>query len=212
MVVEEARSVPHQRHLAIREDVYSHRAWLDPQVYATLIRKIAIVGTESDTARQRSRRSWLVGSRDTLGARVRTLASFWVGQARRALPSPTIWKIARTQHRREEELCRDARRFLFCDTTPGRRFTGASGCMAQRIPACRSWRDRDGGATTRGSSHCADDFAWVQDSSREMSDGRARRFQEQQVARISRRAECLTSPRRIRWGIEFPSPFESLER
>ena len=34
---------------------------------------------------------------------------------------------------------------------------------------------------------CADDFAWVQDGSREMGDGRARRFQEQQVADLEAR-------------------------
>jgi nicotinamide riboside kinase len=34
---------------------------------------------------------------------------------------------------------------------------------------------------------CADDFAWAQDGSRVMGDGRARRFQEQQIADLDTR-------------------------
>ena len=180
VVVEEARSVPISG-TAIREDVYSHRAWLDPQVYATLIRKIAIVGTES------TGKSTLA---EELARRLETLwapeygRELWVGQGGGASFADYL-KIARTQHRREEELRCDARRFLFCDTTPWTTLHWCLWMQGTADPRLQELADRTMGDYTW--FLCADDFAWVQDGSREMSDGRARRFQEQQVADLEAR-------------------------
>lgn len=180
VVVEEARLVPISG-TAIRKDVFSHRAWLDPRVYATLIRKIALVGTESTgkttLAQELARRL------DTLWAHEYG-RELWVDQGGGASFADYL-KIARTQHRREEELRRDARRFLFCDTTP---WTTLHWCLwmhGTADPRLRELADRTMSDYTW--FLCADDFAWVQDGSREMGDGRARRFQEQQIADLEAR-------------------------
>jgi HTH-type transcriptional regulator, transcriptional repressor of NAD biosynthesis genes len=180
VVVEEARSVPISG-TAIREDVYGYRAWLDPHVYATLIRKIAIVGTESTgkttLAQELARRL------DTLWAHEYG-RELWVDQGGGASFADYL-KIARTQQRREEELRRDARRFLFCDTTP---WTTLHWCLwmhGTADPRVFELADRTMNDYTW--FVCADDFPWVQDGSREMGDGQARRFQEQQVADLEAR-------------------------
>ena len=180
VVVEEARTVPISG-TAIREDVYRHRTWLDPRVYASLIGKIALVGTESTgkttLAQELARRL------DTVWAREYG-RELWVEPGGGASFADYL-KIARTQHRREEELLRGARRFLFCDTTP---WTTLHWCLWMHgvaDPRLQDLADRTMSDYTW--FLCADDFAWVQDGSREMGDGRARRFQEQQVADLEAR-------------------------
>jgi NadR type nicotinamide-nucleotide adenylyltransferase len=180
VVVEQARSVPVSG-TGIREDVYSHRAWLDPRVYASLIRKIALVGTESTgkttLAQELARRL------DTRWAHEYG-RELWVDQGGGASFADYL-KIARTQHRGEEELRRDARGFLFCDTTP---WTTLHWCLwmhGTADPRLRELVDRTMGDYTW--FLCADDFPWVQDGWREMGDGAARRFQEQQVADLEER-------------------------
>ena len=180
VVVEEASSVRISG-TAIREDVYRLRTWLDPRVYATLVRKIALVGTESTG--KTTLAQVLARRLDTLWAQEYG-RELWVDQGGGAAFADYL-KIARTQHRREEELRRDARRFLFCDTAP---WTTLHWCLwmhGTADPRLRELADRTMSDYTW--FLCADDFAWVQDGSREMGDGRARRFQEQQVADLEAR-------------------------
>ena len=180
IVVEGARSVPVSG-TAIREDVYGQRAWLDPRVYASMIRKIALVGTESTG---KTTLATKLGSRlDTLWA-PEYGRELWVEQGGGASFADYL-KIARTQLSREEELRRDARRYLFCDTTP---WTTLQWCLwmhGTADPRLRELADQ----TMRDYEWfvCADDFDWVQDGSRVMGDGDARRFQEQQIADLEAR-------------------------
>ena len=100
---------------AIREDVYGHRTWLDPLCLRdSCPQDRHSPGTEStgktSLAQELARRL------DTLWAQEYG-RELWVDQGGGAAFADYL-KIARTQHRREEELRRDARRFLFCDTTP----------------------------------------------------------------------------------------------
>ena len=60
VVVDAARELVPISGTRIRENVFEHRGWLDPDVYASLIRKVVLVGTESsgqDDARPRAGRA-----------------------------------------------------------------------------------------------------------------------------------------------------------
>lgn len=181
VVVDHAREVAPISGTKIREDVYEHRAWLDPRVYASLVRKIALVGTES------------TGKSTLARALAERLDTSWVHEYGRELwvdqgggaSFADYLKIARTQHRREEEMRRHARRFLFCDTTP---WTTLHWCLWMHEtadPRLRDLADRTMGDYTW--FVCADDFPWEQDGWREMGDGQARRFQKQQLADLNAR-------------------------
>jgi NadR type nicotinamide-nucleotide adenylyltransferase len=179
VVVERARSVPVSG-TAIRKDIYGARAWLDDRVYASLIQKVALVGTESTgkttLAQELARRL------DTVWA-PEYGRELWVEQG--GVSFADFLKIARTQHRREEELCREARGFLFCDTTP---WTTLHWCLwmhGSADPRLHEFAEQT--ISDYEWFLCADDFAWKQDGSRVMADGDARRFQEQQVADLDRR-------------------------
>ena len=180
VVVEDARAVPVSG-TAIREDVYRHRAWLDPRVYASLIRKLALVGTESTgkttLAQELARRL------DTLWAHEYG-RELWVEQGGGASFADYL-KIARAQLRREEELMRDTRRYLFCDTTPWTTFHWCLWMHGTADPRLRELADRTMSDYTW--FLCADDFAWVQDGSRVMGNGDARRFQDRQIADLEAR-------------------------
>lgn len=181
VVVDEARELVSISGTKIREDVYEHRAWLDPRVYATLVQKIALVGTESTGKTSLAR---------SLAERLHTSwvheygRELWVEQGGGASFADYL-KIARTQHRREEQMRLDARRYLFCDTTP---WTTLHWCLWMRgtaDPRLRELADRTMDDYTW--FVCADDFPWVQDGWREMRNGDARRFQEQQLADLDAR-------------------------
>jgi NadR type nicotinamide-nucleotide adenylyltransferase len=175
VVVDDARAVPVSG-TAIRDDVYGNRAWLDPRVYASLIRKVALVGTESTgkttLAKELARRL------DTLCAHEYG-RELWVEQGGSASFDDYL-KIARAQLSREEELRCDARSYLFCDTTP---WTTLHWCLwmhGTADPRLRELADQTMSDYTW--FLCADDFAWVQDGTRVMGNGDARRFQDRQVA------------------------------
>jgi len=180
VVVDEAREVPISG-TVIREDVYASRGWLDPLVYASLIRKVAFVGAES------TGKTTLA---EELARRLHTIwapeygRELWVEQGGGASFADYL-KIARTQLGREEKLRRDARRYLFCDTTP---WTTLHWCLwmhGTADPRLLELADRTMSDYTW--FLCADDFAWVQDGSRVMGNGHARRFQRQQLVDLEAR-------------------------
>jgi HTH-type transcriptional regulator, transcriptional repressor of NAD biosynthesis genes len=181
VVVDEARELVPISGTRIREDLYEHRAWVDPRVYATLVQKVAIVGTESSGKSTLARA--LAERNDTL----------WVHEYGREL-----WEaqgltgtfvqhleIARRQHRREEAARRHARRFLFCDTNAWTTLHWSLWAYGTADARLRALVDE--------TIHeyvwvvCADDFGWVQDGTREMGDGKAAVFQRQQIADLERR-------------------------
>lgn len=175
VVVDEARELVPISGTTIRENVYEHRAWVDPRVYASLVQKVALVGTES------------TGKTTLARALAEQLDTQWVHEYGRELwveqgggaTFADYLKIARTQHRREEQMRRHARRFLFCDTTP---WTTLHWCLwmhGTADPRLVELADRTMDDYTW--FLCADDFPWVQDGWREMPNGDAHRFQQQQV-------------------------------
>lgn len=180
VVVDEARELVPISGTKIREDVYEHRAWLDPRVYASLVRKVAIVGTESTGKTTLARE--LADRLDTLWA-PEYGRELWVQQGGAAFAD--YLTIGRTQLRREEELRRESRRLLFCDTTPWTTLHWCHWMHGTADPRLRDLADRTMGDYTW--FVCADDFPWQQDGWREMGNGEARRFQEQQLADLDAR-------------------------
>ena len=165
----------------IRENVWENRTWLDPYVYASLVRKVALVGTESTGKTTLAR---------TLAERLETQwaheygRELWIEQGGGASFADYL-KIAQTQHRREEELRRVSRGFLFCDTTP---WTTLHWCLWMHGTA--DPRLVDLVERTLGDYEwfvCADDFPWEQDGWREMGNGEARRFQQRQLSDLDER-------------------------
>ena len=99
---------------AIRADLHAHRAFLAPEVYASFVARVALVGGES------SGKTTLAAA---LAARFETAwvaeygRELWEARGGRLEPADLL-DIARTQIAREEWAARIASRFLFCDTTP----------------------------------------------------------------------------------------------
>ena len=155
----------------IREDVYRHRAWLDPRVYASLVEKVVFVGTESTGKTTLAQ---------TLAERLETLwareygRELWI-ERDGALSFADYLLIARTQHEREEALRPDARRVLFCDTNAWTTLHWSLrgyGCADARL-----WELADATMADYRWFLCADDFSWIQDGWRDMPGGEAHRFQ-----------------------------------
>ena len=174
LVVDEARQLVPTSGTAIREDVYAHRDWLDPRVYASLVRKVALVGTESTG--KSTLAAMLASGLDTLWAHEYG-RELWVEQGGASYAD--YLEIARTQYRREEQMRLHARTFLFCDTTA---WTTLQWCLWMHGAA----DPRLQGLVDRTMSDytwfvCDDDFAWVQDGWRVMGEGEAHRFQEHQL-------------------------------
>jgi HTH-type transcriptional regulator, transcriptional repressor of NAD biosynthesis genes len=161
---------------AIRADPYEHRDWLDPRVYASLVEKVVFVGTESTGKTTLAR---------TLAQRFDTEwaheygRELWV-EHNGHLSFSDYLLIGQTQHQREEDLRRNARRFLFCDTNAWTTLhwsLRAYGCADARL-----WELAEATMADYRWFLCGDDFPWEQDGWREMAGGEAHEFQLRQQA------------------------------
>jgi HTH-type transcriptional repressor of NAD biosynthesis genes len=181
VVVDAARALVPTSGTTIRGDLYAHRGWLEPSVYASLIRKVVFVGTESTGKTTLARR--MAEELDTL----------WVHEFGREL-----WEeqglqgsfadhllIARNQRQREEAASRHARRFLFCDTN----------AWTTLHWSLRSYGVADGRLHELAAATmddylwvlCDNDFGWVEDGTRELPGEASVAFQQQQIADLERR-------------------------
>ena len=146
-----------------------------------MIRKVVLVGTES------------TGKTTLARALAESFGTLWTHEYGRELwveqglqgTFPDFLKIALRQYQREQAGLRHANGFLFCDTNAW---------------TTLHWSLRDSG-TADARLHdlvdrtmgdyvwvlCANDFGWVDDGTREMRDGEAAEFQEQQLADLERR-------------------------
>lgn len=173
VLVDPARSLVPVSGTTIRSDPYAHRASMDPLVYASLVDKVVFVGTES---------TGKTTIAEALAARHDTLwthefgRELWEAQDLQGTFEDHL-AIARRQVAREEAARRQARRFLFCDTNAWTTLQWSRWSYGTADARLTELVDRTVGDYTW--FLCADDFAWVQDGTRELGDGDARRFQEQ---------------------------------
>ena len=112
--VDRARAAVPVSGTAVRADVHAHRSYLAPEVYASFVARVALLGGES------SGKSTLARA---LASRFETA---WVHEYGRELweerggrlDPPDLLHIAEVQIAREERALLTSHRYLFCDTTP----------------------------------------------------------------------------------------------
>jgi len=98
----------------LRQDIHAHRDWLAPEVYASFIERVCLLGGESSgkstlaeaLAREFSTVHVAEYGRDLWEAKSGTLAF------------EDMQHIAKVQIQREEEAALKAKQFVFCDTSP----------------------------------------------------------------------------------------------
>jgi NadR type nicotinamide-nucleotide adenylyltransferase len=173
VVVDAARSLVRISGTEIRTDPYAHRGFLDPFIYASLVQKVVLVGTESSGKTTLARA--LAAEFDT-----RWVHEFgrelWEAQGLQGTFADHL-VIARRQHEREEAARRHSRRWVFCDTNAWTTLhwsLRSYGTADARLHALV-----DGTLGEYVWIFCNADFGWIQDGAREMADGEASRFEEQ---------------------------------
>ena len=183
VLVDPARSLVPISGTQIRERPYEHRGFMDPLVYASLITKVALVGTESTGKSTLARR--LADEYETLWVHEYG-RELWTAQGGGTF-ADHLW-IARRQHEREQAAARHARAYLFCDTNPWT-------TLHWSLAAYRTADARLEELVERTMDDyvwvvCDNDFPWEQDElgTRELGDGRAAEFHERMVQDLRRRA------------------------
>jgi NadR type nicotinamide-nucleotide adenylyltransferase len=159
VAVDPARVVVPISATRIRADVHGHRAWLAPEVYASFVARVALLGGES------SGKSTLAAA---LAAALGTTAvaeygrERWEAQGGR-LDRADLLAIALEQVRREDAALLAAHRFLVCDSTP----------LTTRFYAEEMFGDVDPRLAAVAARRydvtflCAPDFPFVQDGTRQ---------------------------------------------
>ena len=175
VVVDEDRALVRVSGTLVRSDPYRHRAFVSPHVYSALVRRVALVGTES------SGKSTLARA---LAARFDTAwvheygRELWEAQGLQGTFADHL-RIAERQRSREDAAARSARDFLFCDTnawTTLQWSLRSYGCADVRL---HELVDRTIDEYTW--ILCANDFGWIQDGTRELDGELSVAFQRQQV-------------------------------
>lgn len=179
-VVDESRELVPISGTRIRSDLYAHRGWIDPRVYASLVQKVVLVGTESTGKSTLARE--LARAFDT-----RWVHEFgrelWVEQGGGTFADHV--KMAERQRAREEAAARHARDFLFCDTNAWTTLHWS--LFAYGTADERLWRLVE---RTMGDYLwvlCGMDIPFEDDGVRELLGEKALRMHEQQVADLDAR-------------------------
>lgn len=169
VLVDPSRSIVPVSGTLLRADLHAHRRWLAPEVYASFVRRVCLLGGES------SGKSTLAAA---LADEFQTLRADEFGrelwEARQGkLVLDDMLVIARRQVEREESLLGISNRFLFCDTSPLTTLFYSEHLF--RTAACEL-------RTLAGRSYdftvvCAPDFKFVQDGTRQAEQFRARQHE-----------------------------------
>lgn len=146
----------------VRAHVHANRHMLDPIVYADFVERVAILGGES------------TGKTTLAQALAQELDTVWVPEYGRELwesrngrlEYSDMLHIAETQVAREEELARDAKKYLICDTTPLTTLLYSQFMFDRADPQLELLADRRYEHTL----FCAGDFEFVQDGTRQPID------------------------------------------
>ncbi len=142
----------------IRTDVHSAREFLAPEVYASFVERVVLLGGESS------------GKSTLAQALARHFGTEWVAEYGRELwerkdgrlEYDDMRRIAREQVRREEAALVQSRRYLFCDTSPLTTLFYSTEMFGSSASELRQ-------LAQRGYQHtvlCAPDFEFVQDGTR----------------------------------------------
>jgi NadR type nicotinamide-nucleotide adenylyltransferase len=143
---------------AIRADVHGHRDWLAPEVYASFVERVVMLGGES------------AGKTALASALARRFATAWVPEHGRArweerggrLAFADLEAIAERQVALEEEAALRARRYLFCDTSPLTTLFYSLDLFGRASRRLLELAERRYDRVVL----CAPDFAFVQDGTR----------------------------------------------
>ncbi len=181
VVVDEARQLVPVSGTLIRSDPYRHRSLVSPLVYASLVRRVALVGTESS------------GKSTLAAALAERFDTTWVHEYGRELweaqglqgSFADHLRIARRQRAREDAAVRNARRFLFCDTnawTTLQWSLKSYGCADARLHELV-----DSTVADYVWVLCGNEFGWIQDGTRELDGELSSAFQRQQIDDLAAR-------------------------
>ncbi len=154
---------------AIRADPYAARAFLAPEVYASFVKRVAILGGESS------------GKTTLAQALAEKLGTVWVPEYGRErwveqggqLTFCDMLTIAQTQVARESALVQHARRWLLCDTTPLTTLSYSMAMFGRANPMLEALAER----TYDTILLCAPDFPFIQDGTRRDTEFRARQHE-----------------------------------
>ena len=187
VVVDAARTLMPISGTMIREAPFEHRGFMDPIVYSSLVQKVVLVGTESS------------GKSTLAEALAHEFDTVWVHEFGRELweaqdlkgTFADHLKVGRRQHEREEAARRNARRYVFCDTNAWTTLHWSLRSYGTADARLYELVERTIGEYVW--ILCEPDFGWIQDGTREMADGEALRFHEQQLEDLVRRGIPHTS-------------------
>jgi NadR type nicotinamide-nucleotide adenylyltransferase len=143
---------------AVRAGPHAQRDFLSPVVYASHVERICFLGGESS------------GKTTLAAAAAKRLDTLWVAEYGRELwetkggrlDAADMLTIAREQVAREAALARQARRWLFCDTSPLTTLFYSLDMFGAAAPELFELAKR----SYAGIFLCAPDFAFVQDGTR----------------------------------------------
>ncbi len=156
--VDKARALVPISGTAIRASPYASRAYLAPVVYASFVRRIAILGGESSGKTSLAR---------ALAERLETVwapeygREYWV-EKEGLLAFDDMLHIAQAQVARETELVHSANRWLPCDTSPLTTLCYSMASFGAADPRLEKLADRAYDTILL----CAPDFPFVQDGTR----------------------------------------------
>jgi HTH-type transcriptional repressor of NAD biosynthesis genes len=167
--VDQARALVPISGTTIRNDPHAHRAYLDPRVYASFVKRVGILGGESS------------GKTTLAQALAAALQSAWVPEYGRelweqksgALAFDDLLDIASVQVAREERLAQQAIRWLACDSTPLTTLCYSHAMFGKADAALEALAERRYDILLL----CAPDFPFVQDGTRRDTEFRARQHE-----------------------------------
>lgn len=158
VMVDAARAIWPVSGTRLREDIHTHRSYLAPEVYASFVQRVAILGGES------------TGKTTLAAALAKRFDTVWVPEFGRELWEQKggnlelcdMQSIIREQCAREELATKCANRFVFCDSTPLTTLFYCRDLFAAAPPGVAAAASRHYDWTIL----CAPDFAFVQDGTR----------------------------------------------
>lgn len=187
VLVDEARTLVPTSGTVIRSDPYAYRGWMDPLVYASLIRRAVFVGTESTGKSTLAKR--MAEELDTLWTH-EFGRELWEAQNLEGSFADHL-KMARRQRQREDAAARHSRRFLFCDTNAWTTLQWSLRSYGTADARLHELVDRT--VDDYIWFLCDNDFGWVQDGTREMAGAASGRFQQQHIDDLERRGIPYTT-------------------